>query len=455
MKKFLLALGLAAGVGSGQHAAAQTTIRVIDTALFFDGYAATVSTPPPPPGVLRLRNDLFSRKLTTQELQSIGTKLSMQVVIKAACDNYDRIGNVNLALVPKGAATYKPDSVQRIEIGRYITPFMNKNVQPDTVPYRYNIDNVASLLKETSLTTNYDIWVELQLFGVPYAANTQVSGCSGRNDVFYGSLWFTTNDPAVAQSNNVLLPLSFQKDFNNYQAAATDTVGKTTRTISFTVPANTTDAALFLITSNHGANANGEEYSRRNHFVYFDNALALSYKPGSTSCEPLRKYNTQPNGIYGNSPRSDAQWQSFSNWCPGDTIPIRRIPLGAVAAGTHKFMITVPDAVFTGGQGNFPLSVYFQGKTSGTLAADRTAGSLPALSVYPNPAAQQLTVTNGSADRITGITLCNTVGSVVYRSGPVQTAKLVIPLGDVAPGLYLMHVQTSEGQAVEKVQVIR
>ncbi len=71
--------------------------------------------------VIRHRNDLYARKLTDQELQSIGNTSTMNVTIKASCDNHDRIGNVNLALVPKGATSYKPDSVSRIEIGRYIT----------------------------------------------------------------------------------------------------------------------------------------------------------------------------------------------------------------------------------------------------------------------------------------------------------------------------------------------
>src|SRR4051812_28319816 len=125
MKRILFILFLA--VSTVESVSAQTTIRVFDTVLFYDGYAGVVSNPVTQPGVIRHRNDLYARKLSTAELQSIGTTLSMKVTINAACDNYDRIGNVNMALVPKGATTYKPDSVQRVELGRYITPFMNKN----------------------------------------------------------------------------------------------------------------------------------------------------------------------------------------------------------------------------------------------------------------------------------------------------------------------------------------
>ncbi len=355
-------------VTAQQCANAQTTtIHVFDTLLFFDGYAATVVTPDPPAGIIRHRNDLYARKLTDKELASIGSTLHMKVTVKAACDNYDRIGNVNMALVPKGSTTYIPANVPRIEIGRYITPFINKNKTPNSASYDYDINNIASLLKETSITSNYDIWIELELFGVPYAANKEVAGCAGRNDVYYGSLEFTTNARVPAQTNNVLIPIAFKQDLNNYKSTATDTIGKTTKTISFNVSRDLNDAVLFLITSNHGANEGGEEYNRRDHFVYFDNVLLLTYKPGRPTCEPFRMLNSQGNGIYESKPKGDKEWQSFSNWCPGDKIDIHRIELGHVPAGVHHFKINVPDAVFVGGEGYIPLSVYLQGKISGIL----------------------------------------------------------------------------------------
>src|SRR6218665_1927337 len=233
MKKQLqIALFFLISVFAGESFA-QTTIPIFNQVLFYDGYATRVDTPAPPSGVIRHRNDLYAVKITEQQLAQIGSSLTMHVTIKASCDNYDRIGNVNLALVPKGASTYNTDSVSRIEIARYITPFMNKNRRPDTVRYTYNASNLTHLFKETSITSNYDIWIELQVFGVPYAANTEVSGCAGRNDVFFGSLEFVTNGTRAAENNNVLIPLNFQKNLNNYQAGASDAIGLTQRTITF------------------------------------------------------------------------------------------------------------------------------------------------------------------------------------------------------------------------------
>ncbi len=446
MKKNLLLLAF---LVYALKSSAQTTITIMDSIIFYDGYAAIVTNPPPPAGVIKHRNDLFARKLTNSELQSIGTSLQMNVTLKALCDNYDRIGNVFMALAPLGSTTYNPDSVPRIELGRFITPFFNKNIQPDSVPYSFNIDNVAMLLKDTGITNNFDVWIELSVFGVPYAAQTQVAGCSVRNDVFRGKLNFVTNAPAPTQNTNFLLPLFINNNFNNYQTGATDTITKTTKTISFNVPTNLTDAAFFLITSNHGSNSGGEEYIRRFHYAYFDNALKLTYKPGRLTCEPFRKYNTQGNGIYGSSPMSNAQWQSFSNWCPGDVIDIRRINLGPVTAGNHSFLIRVPTAVFTGAQGNFPLSLYFQGKTSGVLAGiEDNEEENNLFSLYPNPTNGEFTISSESND--VEILVTDLLGKQILKTQSTQkTLKLKID----NEGVFIVYLKTKDGVATRKIVV--
>ncbi len=444
MKKVLFSFLSTLFLFAAQQSSAQNTVRVFDSVVFYDGYAGLVSNPPPT-GVKRFRNDLVARKLTSAELQSIGTSLSIRVKIKPICDNYDRIGNVNLTLVPKGDTTYNPNTVTRLEVGRFITPFMNKNHKPDTVIYNYSANNVAMLLKETSITTSYDIWAELQVFGVPYAAQTQITGCTGRTDVFAGTLDLITNSPAPSQSNNVLVPVVFQHYLNNYDSTKTDTIGLTTKTFTMNVPNALSDAALFLITSNHGSNANGEEYNRRQHFIYFDDREVSNYIPGSTSCEPFRKVNTQSNGIYGTTAMSDADWQSFSNWCPGDVIPIRGIHLGPVTAGTHKFRISVPDAVFSGQQGYIPVSLYLQGKTSGALAVPNV--NLPEVVLYPNPVNDALNIK--SSARISKVEVYNLVGQNV-----LQGTNDKLDLSSLTVGMYLVRIYFANNQSVvQKISV--
>jgi len=433
---------------------AQTKIQIFDKVLYYDGYGTKVDTPLPAAGVIRHKNYLYARKMTDKEINQMGTTLQMIVTVKASCDNYDRIGNVNMALVSKDSLSYDPKSVPRIELGRFITPFMNKNIMPDSVSYEFEINNIALLMKDTGITNHYNIWIELEIFGVPYAANTQVAGCGGRNDVFFGSLAFVTNTLYPAKSNNVLIPMAISQNFNNYQASATDTLGKTTRTFQINLTQNLTDASFYLITSNHGSNSGGEEYIRRNHFVYVDNSLVVQYKPGRTSCEPFRKYNTQGNGIYGSSPRTPAQWQSFSNWCPGDKIDIRRIKMGPMVAGNHTFKIEVPDAVFTGGQGNLPLSVYLQGKTSETIDNTSFLDTIVIIkNVYPNPANSFFTIETFGA-KADGIVVYDALGRTVLNKRESFNST-IINTSNYRPGIYFVGVIKSGQIKYRKIMITR
>ncbi|GER60393.1 hypothetical protein ULMA_25010 [Patiriisocius marinus] len=348
--------------------AQSTSITVFDEVLFYDGYAGLVDEAdlyePMPPEVLRHSNSNYAVKLTADQLSAIGNKLTLDVTLKAACDNYDRIARVYLAMVPTGQATYVSSEVDRIEISRFITPFMNKNNAPMEVPFTFTMDNVAEILNDPTLTAQYDFWMELDVFGVPYAAQTQVAGCDGRIDTFYGTLVLTTETDSsqTFPNDNFILPLLDNYQLNNYNG--TDVPDETTKIVSFTLDQAVEDLSLFLITSNHGANAGGEEYERRDHFVYLDNTLVKEYIPGGKSCEPWRQYNTQGNGIYSPSPRTTRFWLSFNNWCPGDVIPIREISLGNLAAGTHEIKIDVPDAQFVNDEGYIPVSMYLQNRTS-------------------------------------------------------------------------------------------
>lgn len=409
----------------------EVAYTVFDEILFYDGYAETVAHPVPE-GVIRHRNDLYAKKITAEQLASFGNQVTMNVTIKAACDNYDRIGNVNLAFVPKGQTTYNPGDVQRIEVGRYITPFMNKNISPTEVPYTYSVDNLAKIFKDPVINDTYDIWAELEVFGVPYAANTQVTGCSGRNDVFYGTLEFVSTGTFDHDPETFLLPLSMKANFNNYQTGATDEVGTTQKTITFELEETIYDAKFHLITSNHGAGSGGEEYVRRWHYVYFNGPQVLSYRPGGLSCEPFRVYNTQGNGIYGTSPQSAAWWANWNNWCPGDKIPIREISLGTLDSGTHTFVISVPAAQFLGQDGNFPLSLYLQGSYSATASIEDI--SKTAFKIYPNPASDIITIE--SSDEIKEVMIFDMLGKKVSYS-----TKNQINISGLVSGIYFVHAE--------------
>lgn len=445
--KLLGALSGAAIIATGSAVAQNNSIRVFDNVVFYDGYRLTDNPDNDlQDGILRHRTSLYAVRMTDEQLAAIGNSLTANVTVGALCDNYDRIGNINLALVPKGSTEYTPDNVSRIEIARFITPFMDKNRKPDQVPYSFQIDYLSNILRDSKLRAEYDFWVEFELFGVPYAANQQIAGCADRNDVFTGTLDFVTDaQPAELTDKNVLVPIVIKKpeyiagNLNNYSESGTDEIGKTIKTYTFDVPVDVVAGRLVIVTSNHGANSGGEEYNRRWHYIYVDGSTepAMTYRPGRTSCEPFRKYNTQANGIYGYFVKSEAMWQSFSNWCPGDVIDNRILDLGNVAAGKHSVTISVPDAVFADKQGDIPVSIFFQGTVD------------PAGFVEKVETRQlvKVTVKDGSIE--IDADGCNPVVSELYDcSGKLcQYSAGNAPLltGDLPKGIYLLNVDLDNG----------
>lgn len=360
--------------------AARHRVLLMNQAVYYDGYQVeTIIDGEKEDGILRLSNSLYSVKINPEDFVAAGTSMTLKVGLQAKCDNYDRMGDIRLAFVPKGAEEYSEEEVSRVELARFITPFMNKNRKPDVVSYEWKLPQLAYILRDSKLLEKYDLWLEAYLFGVPYAANEQVKGCEGRNDVFGLSVaidYYDDVDGTVASSDghHLIVPIyttvseiKGNVNFNNYNPAACDEVGKTERTFTFTTPEDLSDANINLILTNHGANENGEEYVRRLHNVYVDGELLLTYMPGGVSCEPYRSYNTQGNYIYNSTPQPDSYWEEWNNWCPGQPVPVRQIPLGSLSAGEHKVLISVPDAEFSGQDGDFRPSLYLQGLTEGTL----------------------------------------------------------------------------------------
>lgn len=440
-------------VSGSAKAAAGDTLSVFNAVRFYDGYL--VENNPDDPtldGILRHRTSLYAVKLTDEQLAQVGDNLKMHVWVKACCDNYDRIGNINLAFVPKGRESYKTDDadVKRIEIGRFITPFMDMNKKPNTVPYHYDVPYLSYILRDKNLREQYDIWAEFELFGVPYAANEQIKGCEGRSDVFLGTLKFTStpDNRGVETDKDVVVPIVIKKpeykgnNLNNYNEEATDTIGKTVKTYEYEVPKDVESGMLVLVTSNHGANSGGEEYNRRWHYVYYDGSEepVLVYKPGRNSCEPFRKYNTQKNGIYGTSILPAYSWQSFSNWCPGDIIDNRIILLGSVKAGKHKVTISVPDAKFADGQGDIPVSMYFQGLTEGELAGIGEVKAEPAKQ-FVGFSINVGTLTANSSEGVVSIEVRDLQGKLL-RQNECQKS---IGVSGMPSGIYIVSVELTNG----------
>ena len=388
-KRLLRSTLLALVVAQAAMTSAEQRFRYYDHITFYDVYAGTVndSVAPVPENIFRLNNARLTTLLPAEDLDSMGDSLRLEISISALCDNYDRIGSVDLVLMPSDSLIYndcvhtKPNgntysgrlgdtdpSIQRIEVGRFITPFMDMNKGVD-VPYKWDISFLSPLFHDRLLRDTMNLWLEFHLEGVPYAANTQIAGCSGRKDVFTGTLDIVTNDKLdnASPQRQLTLPLAYERYLNTYNKGHSDEEGTTVAHYQVHLDEAMSDAMFLMINSNHGANSGGEEYNRRLHYVWVNEWMAMVYRPGRTSCEPFRMYNTQANGIYGSSTMTDEAWQSFSNWCPGDVIDNRIIHLGAIPAGDYNFRLLVPDAVFNDNQGYFPFSLTFFGMQEGGI----------------------------------------------------------------------------------------
>lgn len=354
------------------------TLNIFDGVVFHDGYNSEIIDSGIEDGVLRISNYRYSKKLTEEELNWPGEDLKMNVTVGALCDNYDRTGSVSLALVEKGVSTYDPETTDRIELGRFITPFMNKNKQPDSVNYEFDVPGLSLIMRDRLLREKYDLWIELEIFGIPYTANKMIKGCEGHTDVFRGSLSFESSSaPADLTNDCFLLPITIKlsenhgsKNFNSYTEGSCDRLGIPEKTYSFSLPEDLNDSRLMLITSSHGADEYGEEYYRRHHFLFFDDEPVFDFTPGGEDCEPYRVYNTQPNGIYGKEPDYDF-WYNYSNWCPGQALPVREVHIGALNSGDHSFKLSVPDAEFYDNKGEIRVSAYLLGARKGIVPADK------------------------------------------------------------------------------------
>lgn len=425
--------------------------NILDNAVYYDGYQVEkIFDIDKEDGILRHSNDIYAVKLTDEFLSSLGSNLWMHLSLGALCDNYDRVGNVNIAFVPKGEQSYIYSEVERCEIARYITPFMNKNKEPDKVPYDYDLSLVSLILRDPAIREKYDLWLESVVFGVPYTANTQISGCKDRNDVFSVTIDMETDaTPAASADGHILLPIYTKApevkgpvNLNNYREEATDTLKTTTRSFTFSLPEDVEDAVITIISTPHGANQGGEEYVRRKHLVYFDDEIVLSFKPGGESCEPYRKYNTQSNGIYGYKEMTPAEWASWNNWCPGQAVPIRYIPLGAVKAGNHTVMIRVPQAKFIGKEGDIRPSLYFQGMKHGKVQSGITRV------VARGPEVKFIRrgdiITFETESTIRELTLHTFDGTQVYgRFNPGNS----IDISFLSPGAYILSLFAPDGSA--------
>jgi hypothetical protein len=74
--------------------------------------------------------------------------------------------------------------------------------------------------------------------------------------------------------------------------------------------------------------------------------------------------------------------------------------------------------------------------------------------VYPNPVQDELTVEFAKAGTY-GVLITDVVGKTVYSNTMNVSGKVQLPMGQLAPGVYLIQVADSKGVSILKDRIIK
>ncbi|RYZ48961.1 MAG: T9SS type A sorting domain-containing protein [Sphingobacteriales bacterium] len=86
------------------------------------------------------------------------------------------------------------------------------------------------------------------------------------------------------------------------------------------------------------------------------------------------------------------------------------------------------------------------------LSVDGVKAS-PGISIYPNPATDQLTVQVASGGRINNLRLCDALGRVVYQMENPSGSSMQVNTRGLIPGMYLLRLESDAGRIVKKINI--
>lgn len=317
------------------------TMNVLSDLDFYDLYGQPVNAKMPP-GITALSNTEVIRQLSTSERERIGKSLAVKLTLKSRCDNYDRVGNVLLATMPKGEK-FDKEKCELFEMLRFITPFMYRNREPDHVPYEAQADQLVNVIKQT----DKDVYLFVTVGGTTGAGQAEVAGCNGSNITFNITVDFVCGkgNADMQQKGMALLD---RYSIDNKEKTA----GKNSKQVSFELPDDTKATTLYMVSSGHGAAEGGEEYDWRAHVINLD-GKEYARLDMNQDCTPYEIYNTQPNGIYTGDMTKERR-----SWCPGGMVPAKIVNLGPLPKGKHTLKISIPDADFDKTDSKYYVSAY-------------------------------------------------------------------------------------------------
>lgn len=136
-------------------------------------------------------------------------------------------------------------------------------------------------------------------------------------------------------------------------------------TVDFELPRFASKAALRYIVTGHGGHSEGDEFTKQENILSMDGETVCDFTPWRTDCASFRRFNPtsgvwrlrngQPVRSRRDGPRPPVSPDdviqeiassdlSRSGWCPGSQAEPIDIPLGELAAGMHRFTLSIPGA---------------------------------------------------------------------------------------------------------------
>ncbi|HVI48695.1 MAG TPA: peptide-N-glycosidase F-related protein [Chitinophaga sp.] len=313
---------------------------------FYNGYASNQYTDGG--GVIYLNNTVAIKKISLKGKADSTATFKGELRIYQQGDGYDRDGQLfflkdsvvkallNNQVAFDDAAKSKIDAYAPKTGYLYVTPFFYWYQSIKSVPYTFDLKDVASLL-----TGSDSCWVGVSAWGT----HLDQSDWVGKNEPRSFSADFKiTADNSVSNANPTYIQaVQFGR--------ITDAAGNNSRTMtkSITIPYRLKNAKIVVVSQAWGAGSGGEEYTYRTHNVSWDNAQIGSFS-SKVACGP-------------NTMRSYDISTQARNWCPSEVVPPHSISIsGTIDAGSsHTVKVDIVKAK-ADANNNFKLSVYVAGE---------------------------------------------------------------------------------------------
>jgi hypothetical protein len=313
---------------------------------FYNGYAANAYTDAG--GVIYLNNTVAIKKISLKGKADPTATFKGELRIYQQGDGYDRDGQIffikdsvvkallNNQVTFDAAAKSKIDNYAPKTGYLYVTPFFYWYQSIKSVPYTFDLKDVASLL-----TSQDSCWVGVSAWGT----HLDQSDWVGKNEPrsFSADFKITADNGTVNTNPTYIQAVQFGR--------ITDATGNNSRTLTqtITVPCNLRNAKIVVMSQAWGAGSGGEEYTYRTHNLSWDNSQIGTFS-SKAACGP----NTMRSYDISSSPR---------NWCPSEIVAPHTINItGNITAGSsHTVKVDIVNAK-ADGNNYFKLSVYIAGE---------------------------------------------------------------------------------------------